>query len=607
MKTGAIYLGDGKSEFIVWAPRAGRMGLKLSEDGAENWRLVPMEADGSGYWRAFAQAPPGSRYLFVIDGQERADPASRFQPLGVDGPSEVVDHASFKWTDSGWENIHPANMVIYEIHTGTFTKEGRLDSITGRLDDLRDLGVNAIELMPVAQFPGERNWGYDGVFPYAVHNTYGGPLALKMLVNECHARGMAVILDAVYNHFGPEGNYTEEFGPYSTDQYLSPWGRAMNFDGAESDHVRNFFIGNALHWFEDYHVDGLRLDAVHAIIDNSALPFLKELRRKVGEYALSKGRPFYLFAESDLNDTKIICTGEYSYGLDAGWCDDFHHALHALLTGETGGYYADFGAISQMVKAINEGYVYSGQYSKFRRRSFGSRSGHIPKERFIVFSQNHDQVGNRMLGERLSSLVPLEAQKLAAGMLLLSPYVPLIFMGEEYGEDSPFLYFVSHADAALNAAIRDGRKKEFSGFAWNGEPPAPDDIATFERSRLDWGKREREKNALLLLLYRTLIRIRRAVPALSPMESSVEAWGDDEKKTIFMTRTRERSSIFAVFNFNGSPADPRLPFPSGRWVKAMDSAEEVWDGPGSAVPGVAEAPVEVHMADRSFALFIRED
>lgn len=607
MKIGSSYLGDGRCEFIVWAPKAKEMALKVSSPEDDGWSHALMEPDDFGYWHASVDgAWPGSRYLYILDGRERPDPASHLQPLGVDGPSEVVDHASFKWTDGSWENLHPASMVIYELHTGAFTPEGRLDSIIKRLDDLKDLGINAVELMPVAQFPGERNWGYDGVFPFSVQNTYGGPIALKKLVDECHARGMAVILDAVYNHFGPEGNYALEFGPYLTDIYRTPWGMAMNLDGPESDHVRNFFIENALHWFENYHLDGLRLDAIHAIIDTSAVPFLKVLRRKVGEYAVSKGRPFYLFAEDDLNDTRLVSTDEHSFGLDALWCDDFHHCLHALLTGEQDGYYADFGAPWQMVKSMNEGFAYSGQYSKYRQRSFGSRSILVPKDRFIVFSQNHDQVGNRMFGERLSALVPFEGLKLAAGTVLLSPYIPLIFMGEEYGEEAPFLYFVSHGGAELIQAVREGRKKEFSAFMQKGEPPSPDDPATFEKSFLAWEKQEEGLHAVLLNLYRILIRIRREVPALSPAGSVVHAWGLGEEKIFFLKKELEGSSTFAAFNFNTQARPLEMPFPEGKWVKALDSSEEVWGGPGSALPGVAEAPEDTNMGALSFALYIKE-
>ena len=605
MKTGPSYLGDGRCEFFVWAPNAKEMGLKISLPGDGPWLLAPMKPLDSGYWHASVEgAWPGSRYFFVLDGRELPDPASHFQPLGVHGPSEVVDHASFKWTGGGWEGIAPAAMVIYELHAGVFTPEGRLDSIIKRLDDLKDLGINAIELMPVAQFPGGRNWGYDGAFPFAVQNTYGGPEALKKLVDECHARGLAVLLDVVYNHFGPEGSSAPEFGPYLTDAYATPWGRAMNFDGPESDPVRDFFIENALHWFERYHLDGLRLDAVHSIIDTSAIPFLKALKDKVAQYGISKGRPFYLFAESDLNDTRVVCGGEHSFGLDALWCDDFHHCLHALATGERDGYYADFGEPWQMVKSMNEGFAYSGQYSKYRRRSFGSPSGRVPKERFIVFSQNHDQVGNRMLGERLSALVPFEGLKLASGALLLSPYIPLIFMGEEYGEEAPFLYFVNHSGGELIRAVRDGRKQEFSAFMRGFEPPDPNDPATFERSILAWEKRQEGSHAVLLNLYKTLIRIRREVPALSPVSAAVHSWCLEDEKIVFLKKEFEGSSTFAAFNFD-SEARIRVPFPEGRWVKALDSAEELWKGPGSALPAAAASPATAVMRGMSFALYIK--
>lgn len=606
MKIGSSYLGDGRCEFLVWAPKAKEMGLKVRppEDGP--WRLALMEADRDGYWRASVEgAWPGSRYFFVLDGRELPDPASHFQPLGVGGPSEVVDHASFKWTDSGWKNISPASMVIYELHAGAFTPEGRLDSIIARLDELKDLGINTVELMPIAQFPGSRNWGYDGVFPFAVQNTYGGPGALKRLVDECHSRGLSVILDTVYNHFGPEGNSALEFGPYLTGAYTTPWGMAMNFDGPESDPVRNFFIENALHWFERYHLDGLRLDAIHAIIDTSAVPFLKVLKSKVGEYAASKGRPFYLFAENDLNDTRAACGGEHGFGLDALWCDDYHHCLHALATGERDGYYADFGEPWQMAKSMNEGFAYSGQYSRYRRRSFGSPSGRVPKDKFVVFSQNHDQVGNRMLGERLTALVPFEGLKLASGALLLSPYIPLIFMGEEYGEDAPFLYFVSHSGGDLVSAVRDGRKKEFSAFARAKGPPDPDDPATFKRSLLAWEKRTEGRHAVLLGLYKALIRLRREVPALSPACAAVCAWSREEEKTVFLKKDSEGSSTFAAFNFNDSKVRLTLPFPEGRWLKALDSADEVWEGPGSALPAEAASPSTTLMSALSFALYIK--
>lgn len=607
MNIGPSYLGDGRCEFAIWAPKAKQVGLSVSGPGGGPGSTVPMEAGRDGYWLASLEDVwPGARYFFLLEGRALPDPASHFQPLGVFGPSEVVDHSSFKWTDGGWENIHPASMIIYELHAGVFTPEGRLDSVIDKLDELKDLGVNAIELMPVAQFPGARNWGYDGAFPFAVQNTYGGPPALKALVDECHSRGLAVILDAVYNHFGPEGAVAPEFGNYLTENYRTPWGDAMNFDGPGSDHVRRYFIENALHWFSRYHIDGLRLDAIHAIIDNSALPFLKSLRRKAAELAITKGRPFYLFAEDDLNDTRVVATDEHSLGLDALWCDDYHHCVHALLTGEKDGYYADFGGVQQLVKSMNEGFAYSGQYSVFRQRSFGSRSILIPKDRFIVFCQNHDQAGNRPLGERLATLVPFEALKLSAGCLLLSPYVPLIFMGEEYGEKAPFLYFVDHSSAGLMEAVREGRKKEFMGFMQGKEPPDPGAPESFSRSVISWDARSVGRGAVLLNLYRTLIRIRREVPALCPSGSVAEAWGLEKERMVFLRKEASGSSTFAVFNFNAAGTSLKMPFPEGRWVKAADSAEEAWDGAGSALPGVAEAPLDTDMSPLSFALYIRE-
>ncbi len=608
MKTGA-FLGDGTTLFRVWAPKAGEVKLRIRAPGPS--RVLQMEREDSGYWSiARTDAPAGTRYAFLLDGKERADPASHFQPLGVEGPSEVVDHGSFQWDEweeGGWQGTEPAQMVIYELHAGTFTPEGSLDAIIPRLDDLKDLGINAIELMPVAQFPGDRNWGYDGVFPYSVQNTYGGPEAMKRLVAASHSSGIAVILDVVYNHFGPEGNYISEFGPYFTDRYSTPWGAALNFDGEQSDHVREFFIRNALHWFENYRLDGLRLDAVHAIIDMSANPFLRELRKRVARFSFENGRRRYLFAESDLNDTKIVCPGEYAFGLDGHWCDDFHHCLHALITGEREGYYADFGRASHLVKCLNEGYVYTGQYSTYRQRSFGSPSAHLPRERFIVFSQNHDQTGNRLLGERLAVLTTFEGLKLSAGALLLSPFVPLIFMGEEYGEEAPFLYFVSHSDSALMEAIREGRKKEFREFKWRAEPPAPEDPDTFHSSRLDWGARQGGKGSALLNLYQTLIRLRREVKALEISDDNrLQAWCLDDEPVVFLSRQREESSAFAAFNFKKDKVSFDSPLPDGRWVLSLDSSGREWDGPGSLLPGLPETEQVFEMNPLSFALYLKE-
>ncbi len=377
-------------------------------------------------------------------------------------------------------------MIMYELHAGTFIPEGTFDAVIPGLDHLKDLGINATDIMPVAQFPGERNWGYDGVYPFAVQNSYGGPDGLKRIVNECHTKGIAVILDVIYNHLGPEGNYLRDYGPYFTDRYKTPWGQAINFDGPYSNEVRNFFIENALSWLKNYHIEGLRIDAIHGIYDMSAQPFLPELAERVEEFSQQEGRKFYLIAESDLNNSYALRPRDSGgSGLDALWCDDFHHALHTLLTGETDGYYVDFGKIGHLVKSFREGFVYSGQYSAFRKRNHGNSSADIPPDRFVVFSQNHDQTGNRLKGERLSSLVSFESLKLAAGVVLLSPYIPLIFMGEEYGETAPFLFFISHSDPELIKAVRQGRKDEFKTFNWKDEPPDPQDIETFMRSKLD--------------------------------------------------------------------------------------------------------------------------
>src|SRR4029077_1030537 len=364
----------------------------------------------------------------------------------------------------------------YELHTGTFTEEGTFESAISRLESLADLGVTAVELMPVAQFPGTRNWGYDGVFPYAVQNSSGGPRGLQKFVNAAHGIGLSVILDVVYNHLGPEGNFAGEFGPYFTDRYRTPWGRAVNFDGHGSDPVRAFFIQNAIYWLKEFHIDALRLDAVHGIFDFSAHHFLAELKESVEALAQRSRRKLFVIAESDLNDARLLhALDRGGYGLDVQWSDDFHHALHTLLTHEFTGYYSDFGSIDDLCEVLRDGWLYSGQYSRFRRRRHGNSAAGIQQSRFVVFSQNHDQVGNRAQGERLIQLVDFESIKLAAGVTLLSPFVPLLFMGEEYGETHPFLYSTSHFSPELNEAVRKGRREEFAAFGWGDDLPDPDD------------------------------------------------------------------------------------------------------------------------------------
>jgi len=607
MKIGARYHGDGTCEFIVWAPQVDDVTVSIT---SPQERLIPMNKDGDGYWRVRAEGIfPGAQYFYRLNASiERPDPASHFQPHGVHGASEVVDHSGFQWRDEGWVSARLEDMIIYELHVGTFTPEGTFEAVIPRLEDLQSLGINAIEIMPVAQFPGERNWGYDGVYPFAVQNSYGGPEGLKRLVNACHQQGLAVGLDVVYNHLGPEGNYLGDFGPYFTEKYKTPWGRAINFDDAYSDEVRNVFIENALHWFQHYHIDALRLDAIHAIYDMSARPFLQELAETVEEFSNQQGRKFYLIAESNLNDVRVIRPREWGgYGIDAQWCDDFHHSLRTLLTGENAGYYLDFGQVEHLVKALREGFVYSGQYSAYRKKRHGSSSIDRPAHQFVVFSQNHDQVGNRLLGERLSKLVSFEALKLAAGVVLLSPYVPLLFMGEEYAEASPFLYFVSHSDPDLIEAVRQGRKHEFQSFQWPGEPPDPQNPETYLQSKLHWEKRTEGAHKVLLEFYQHLIRLRKKIPALAHLDkSSLEVSGVETEKLLLLRRWHRESQTFCVVNFNKTEVTFHFDVPSGEWKKIVDTSEERWLGPGASLPTRVESKQELTISPLSFAIYEME-
>ncbi|MCU0562302.1 MAG: malto-oligosyltrehalose trehalohydrolase, partial [Desulfobacterales bacterium] len=491
-----------------------------------------------------------------------------------------------------WRGIPLAHYIIYELHPGTFTAPGTFDAAIERLKDLVDLGITAVELMPVAQFPGERNWGYDGVFPFAVQNSYGGPTGLKRFIDACHGRGLAVILDVVYNHLGPEGNYLGDFGPYFSDLYRTPWGAPLNFDGPDSDAVRRFFIENALAWIAECHVDALRLDAVHAILDFSAQPFLQDLAEAAALFADATGRRIHLIAESALNDTRLIRPPQLGgLGLDAQWNDDLHHSLHALLTGERRGYYCDFGGFDQLLKALREGFVYDGRYSAYRRRRHGSSSRSIPSHRLVVFAQNHDQVGNRLHGDRLSRILPFEALKLAAGIVLLAPQLPLIFMGEEYGETAPFPYFVSHSDPELIAAVRRGRREEFASFGWEGEPPDPQAEATFTSARLTPSQRLAPgPHRHLWEFHRRLIALRRSRRALqSPEPSSLEVLQAGGR--VGLIRRRREEEICVVFHAGAEPVSARVPLPAGRWRKRLDSAEPQWGGPGSRLPDYGTAAV----------------
>lgn len=607
MNVGATFKGAGVGcDFMVWAPLLDRVEVKFL---SPEIRLAPLVKDHRGYWRAAAQnVLPGTRYLFRLNGdKDRPDPASRFQPDGVHGPSQIVDHAAFPWDDGDWKGIALEDYIIYELHVGTFTREGTFASIISHLDYLRELGITAIELMPVAQFPGTRNWGYDGVYPYAVQNSYGGPAGLKTLVNACHLKGLAVVLDVVYNHLGPEGNYLWDFGPYFTDRYKMPWGDAINFDGPYSDEVRRYFIENALHWITDYHIDSLRIDAIHGIFDFSATHFLEELGGAVHARAKELDRYIYVIPESDLNDSRVIRPAESGgYGLDSQWNDDFHHSLYVLITGERNGYYADFGGIARLEKAYREGFVYAGEYSSYRKRKHGSSSKDRPGRQFVVFSQNHDQVGNRMLGERLSTLASFEAVKLAAAAVVLSPNIPLLFMGEEYGETAPFLYFVSHSDHDLIEAVRKGRKTEFKAFSWKGKPRDPQSEETFLTSKIDPAKSSVGCHSILLRYYKTLITLRRKTPALRELDRDrleVSALPDQGALTLQRWDSTGTSRVWGLFNFEKGDISIAAALPGGSWQKILDSADPCWNGPGGNLPGQIRNGEQITLRPQSAALY----
>jgi maltooligosyltrehalose trehalohydrolase len=602
---GATPLGNGRCRFRVWAPYMD--GVDVHILSPKN-RLESLTRDRHGYHEGiYDDVEPGVNYLFRLNsGQERPDPASRFQPQGVHGPSQVVDPA-FPWTDDHWRGIARHRTIIYELHVGTFTDSGTFDAAIDRLDDLASLGITAIELMPVAQFPGERNWGYDGVYPFAAQNSYGGPRGLKRLVNACHHLGLAVILDVVYNHLGPEGNYLRDFGPYFSNRYHTPWGQPINFDGNYSDHVRRFFIENARYWITECHIDALRLDAVHAILDFSARTFLQELAETVSILAEDMGRHIHLIAESALNDTRLIRSPDLGgFGLDAQWNDDLHHALHAVITGERRGYYCDFGRFDQLLKALRDGFVYDGQYSEYRNRRHGNSSRSIPPHRFVGFAQNHDQIGNRLQGDRLSTIVSFEALKMVAGIILLSPSLPLLFMGEEYGETAPFPYFVSHADPGLIEAVRRGRREEFASFGWDGDPPDPQNPETFHRAKLKPDKRLiAGPHSHLWEFYRSLIAYRHRLGVLaSPDQSCMAVFRVGRLRIGCIRRWNDIKEVCVLFHAGDSPVSTPVPLPEGLWKKEMDSTEFCWGGPGSTLADVIHSDGEITIKLKPYAFLV---
>jgi maltooligosyltrehalose trehalohydrolase len=594
---GATPISEDYCRFVTWAPDKSELSLVLCGERRE---VISMRSH-RGFHVAEAHAREGARYVFRMpDGREFPDPASRFQPDGVHRPSAVVNTRKFKWNDGAFVGHSLRDTAIYELHVGTFTSEGTFDAAISRLDDLTELGITAVEVMPVAQFPGGRNWGYDGVFPFAPQNSYGGPAAFQRFVDAAHRRGISLILDVVYNHLGPEGNYFGEFGPFFSGRYCTPWGQAINFDGAESEPVRAFFIQNALYWLKEFHVDGLRLDAVHGIFDFSALHFLAELKEHVQDLSAQGKRKLSVIAESDLNDSRLLhLPVSGGYGLDAQWSDDFHHALHSLLTNESTGYYGDFGTIEDLGVAIRDGWRYSGQFSKFRKRRHGNSPLGISPDHFVVFSQNHDQIGNRAGGERLATLVDFESAKLAAGVTLLSPFVPLLFMGEEYGEERPFQYFTSHGDAVLIEAVRRGRRDEFADFGWGDEVADPQDEATYAASVLHYAAKDIEPNRTLRRLYKSLLTLRKRF-GLGATRPDV-TW-DEAAKTL--TMDYRAVPIWAIFHFGQKQV--AVPLPSGLPSASaiLNSADRDWRGLLGGELSTGTQGGSVALEPRSFVVLV---
>lgn len=570
---------EGNTSILLWAPHAKKAGIRL----CKGRRDIPLQEADYGYWELQTnELKEGDKYKFILDDERfLPDPASLSQPDGVHEASEVFNPKSFNWTDSRWKNMQLEDYVIYELHTGTFSPEGTFDGIAAKLDYLKDLGITAIELMPVAQFPGSRNWGYDGVYPFAVQNTYGGPAGLQKLVDMCHKKGMAVILDVVYNHLGPEGNYFNEYGYYFTDKYHTPWGNAVNFDDAWCDAVRRFYVENALMWCRDFHIDALRLDAVHAMKDFSAHHILGEIRAGIDQLMKETDRHYYLIAECDLNDVRFINPlDKGGYGMDAQWVDEFHHALRVTAGGDRSGYYADFNGIEHLAKAYKDAYVYDGIYSPHRLKTFGNKAENTHGEQFVVFSQNHDQVGNRMLGERSNQLVSFEMQKLMAAAVLTAPFLPMLFMGEEYAEPHPFLYFVNHTDAELADLVRKGRKQEFAAFHIDGEAPDPVAEDTFETSRLQWDILDQEPHRSMLKYYKQLVLLRRHLSALKrPNRNQVKVECDVATQTLRLHRWYQSQYAIVLMNFSKQEHELHLPEIEKDWAKMLDSAAPEWGGP----------------------------
>jgi maltooligosyltrehalose trehalohydrolase len=595
LQFGASVRDDSTAEFRVWAPNLTNLSVRIL---GEHPRTIPMTRSTDPQSAEFVAIVPevseGTDYVYVLEGErERPDPVSRWQPHGVHGPSRIVNPASFRWSDQEWSGIPLKDFIIYELHTGTFSREGTLESVIPRLPYLRDLGITALEIMPVAEVPGNRNWGYDGASLYAPQSSYGGPTGLKKLVDACHQHGLAVILDVVYNHLGPEGNYLPEFAPCFTDAHNTPWGKAINFDGPESDGIRRFIIDNALYWLTEFHVDALRLDAIHGIYDFGARHVLDELSDAFQTQAQRPKRQAWLIAESDLEDVRIINPrSKGGYALDAQWHDDFHHALYALLTGQREGFLMDFGALAELSKCIRDGFVFDWKYSRYRERHHGSSSVDRPGEQFVGFIQNHDQVANTSRGKRLASLVSAGEQKLAAVLMLCSPFLPLLFMGEEYGETAPFFYFTSFEDRGLADAVREGRKRELGSHYSESDFADPQAVTTFARCKLDWSKTATSPHAEILRLYHDLISLRKQHASLGNCRKDLtEIQVDEQAKTFVMKRTDPAGGrALLIFNFSGVAQNVPVADNSQAWRLLLWTGNQVYGGSPEPRPVETVAP-----------------
>jgi maltooligosyltrehalose trehalohydrolase len=556
--------------FKVWAPRANTIGVRIENT------VHPMQEAAGGWWHAdVGNAIAGTDYAFLVDGDEPAvpDPRSAWQPHGVHGPSRIVDHAAFVWTDAQWQAPPLGSAILYELHIGTFTAEGTLDAAQLRLPYLKDLGITHIELMPVNAFPGKCGWGYDGVSLFAPQEAYGGPEALKRFVNACHQQGLAVLLDVVYNHLGPSGNYLGKFGPYFTHLHNTPWGDAVNLEDAGSHEVRRFFCDNALMWLRDYHFDGLRLDAVHAYMDRSAIHFMEQLSTEVRALEAETGKHCVVIAESDLNDPRLVKPPQAGgYGMDAQWSDDFHHSLVTVLTGDRSGYYSDFGTMADLAKSLKSAFVYDGIYAPHRDRVHGRPVEGLPAWRFLGYAQNHDQVGNRAQGERLCHLTSVGRAKIAAALVFTAPFVPMLFQGEEWAASSPFQYFTDHEDTELGRSVSEGRKREFAAFGWNPDDiPDPQDEQTFLRSKLKWEERGTGEHAEMLAWYKQLIALRKRHPELTNglLEDTKIEFSEEEKWLAM-----QRGNLEVVVNLRNQPLKRQV-HPASKLLLSSNAAAKI--------------------------------